>query len=381
MESLTPIHDIKFPDGTKTIVLISDIHFGIWNFSTEWVDNIVEYFNSFLLPRLKDMKDKVLVIAGDFFDNRQVLDIGIMNAAMNVVTSLSKECPVYLLVGNHDIYKRNGTEINSLRIFEKMPGVVIIDAPTIVRGNEKSFLMLPWIGDNVKETRYLKENEARYDCAILHSEISGFRFDNNIRIIDGVDLTSINGKKLIFSGHIHKRQTSGNVCYIGSAFQLRRVDSGNDRGMYIINADTLENLFVKNDFSPKYMRFELRDLLQFNMSQLRPLVKNNYLDVTIKQEDVNILDVARLSDVLKECGARKMELTVDDMNEEISSSIEKVRPIEDIMNIPKLVKESIDGLLGVSPEDKKQIMDMNDKYFSIAVADSMKNTDTESQQQ
>lgn len=377
MEELKITREIEFPSGTKNIVLISDVHFGIRNFSIEWIDNTVDYFKNFLIPKMRGIDGRVLVIAGDFFDNRQAMDIGLMNVAMDIMYALSRECPVYVLVGNHDIYKRNGTEINSLRIFENMPGVTVIDVPTIVSGGRGRFLMMPWVGDSVREVKCLKDNEGRYDSAILHSEISGFKYDNDIKIIDGLNLSTISKSKIIWSGHIHKRQQVGNVCYVGSPFQLRRVDAGNDRGFYVIDIERMESRFVKNDYSPIFIRFRLDEMVELTMFQLRPIVNNNYVDIIIKQKDVNVLDVTRLSDVLKECGIRKMELVVDDIDDQIASGMESVRPIEDIMNIPNMVRESIENTSGLSMEEKKDIMEMNDRYFEIAVADTMKIEDAE----
>ena len=96
-------------DSVDDVIFISDIHFGAKSASTEWSGNMIGYFENFFFPLAKqefaDGFNPVIVIAGDFFDNRQHIDIDIMNKAMDIMEKMSSICPVYMMVGNHDIYK------------------------------------------------------------------------------------------------------------------------------------------------------------------------------------------------------------------------------------------------------------------------------------
>ena len=90
------------------IFMISDLHFGVRNNSIEWLENHLEFFHKFYIPYLKEnlQKGDVLFVLGDWFDNRQLLDINVMNKSIDLILDLSEILPVYFMTGNHDIYKK-----------------------------------------------------------------------------------------------------------------------------------------------------------------------------------------------------------------------------------------------------------------------------------
>jgi predicted MPP superfamily phosphohydrolase len=127
------------------VVFISDVHFGVRNGSLEWNNNIKNYFNDFFIPHVKSIQKRgrkvMVVVAGDYFDSRQHIDINVMNTACDVMEELTKVCPVYMLVGNHDIYKNNELDITSLRCLRNIKKVCIIDKISkVVIKNDVKFL-------------------------------------------------------------------------------------------------------------------------------------------------------------------------------------------------------------------------------------------------
>jgi len=63
------------------------------------------------------------------------------------MSALAKHCDVRCILGNHDIYMKNSSEINSLVIFKDLPNVKIISMPEEIDFNGKLGLMVPWLGD------------------------------------------------------------------------------------------------------------------------------------------------------------------------------------------------------------------------------------------
>ena len=108
--------------NTDEIIFISDVHFGVRNGSFEWLEIMQNYFKDFFIPLIRNEissgKHPIVVVAGDYFDNRQYIDINVMNVAYNVMKEISSLCEVYMVIGNHDIYKKNDTDVNSLVIFK-----------------------------------------------------------------------------------------------------------------------------------------------------------------------------------------------------------------------------------------------------------------------
>ncbi len=103
----------------NNIFLISDLHFGVRANSLEWLQNQLDFFYKIYIPYLKENKKEgdILFILGDWFDNRQLLDINVMNKSIDLIFDLADIMPTYFLTGNHDIYKKHDTDVNSLAAF------------------------------------------------------------------------------------------------------------------------------------------------------------------------------------------------------------------------------------------------------------------------
>ena len=89
------------------------------------------------------------------------------------------------------------------------------------------------MGSFNEETKYLLMYKDTADYAFMHTEISKMKMDNGMSITSGVNPDAFNG--MIFAGHIHKRQETKKVIYVGSPFQMSRSDIGNQKGIYNIS--------------------------------------------------------------------------------------------------------------------------------------------------
>ena len=210
------------------IVFISDVHFGVRNGSFDWLEIMRRYFYDFFMPLIRNEissgKHPVVVVAGDYFDNRQYVDINVLNVAYQTMVDISGICPVYIMVGNHDIYKKNDTDVNSLVIFNNVRNVNIISKISqITLMNGSTFLLVPWIGDISKENKIIAEHKDDFDYLVFHTEISGMTYDNNRSITNGLNLSVMDDKCRILSGHIHKRQEGKKGLYFGSPKLLQMV--------------------------------------------------------------------------------------------------------------------------------------------------------------
>jgi UDP-2,3-diacylglucosamine pyrophosphatase LpxH len=208
----------------QRIFLISDLHFGVRANSLEWLQNQLDFFYKIYIPYLKEnvKPGDILFVLGDWFDNRQLLDINVMNKSIDTIFDLADILPVYFLTGNHDIYKKNDTDVNSLAAFRFIPNVKIYEKPVLITNGKNKILILPWIGNSEKEELVAKANPADYIFA--HADISGLHYDNGRQILKGARLRGIKGVKRLFSGHVHKRQEHKDAMYIGSPYSTKRSD-------------------------------------------------------------------------------------------------------------------------------------------------------------
>lgn len=334
------VPELKVP--YNNIFLLSDLHFGVRANSIEWLQNHKRYFMEFYIPYLKKnmKKGDILFILGDWFDNRQLLDIYVMNTAIDIVIELANILPVYFLTGNHDIYKKYDTDVNSIIAFKYIPNVTIYEKPLIItNGNSKIFVM-PWVGDPKIESEYLKTN--KFDYAFAHTNITGFKLDNNRRINKGVDVEVLTNVKKLFSGHIHKRQSFQNYFYIGSPFHTKRSDINNQKGVYLFDPKNNKEFFTPNNFSPVYQKIPLETIMELTLSQASKLFENNYSDIIVPDKYIHLFNLTKFIDLLDDCLYKKIETTaekfkIDDELAELGEGI-------DIKDILTLLELSIDDL-------------------------------------
>jgi calcineurin-like phosphoesterase family protein len=355
----------------KRIFLLSDLHFGVRANSLEWLENQKSYFNNFYIPFLKEnvQKGDILFILGDWFDNRQLLDIYVMNTSIDIVFDLSDILPVYFMTGNHDIYKKYDTDVNSIVAFKYIPNVTVYEKPLIITNNETKILLLPWIGNGETEENYARAN--KFDYMFAHADINGFKYDNGREIKNSsANFSKFRSIKKLFSGHIHKRQEIGNMIYIGSPYHTKRSDIGNTKGIYIFNPATDSFSFTLNEFSPIFQRIMLEGILELTLTDAIKLLKNNYTDIIVPDKYIHLFNLTKFIDILKNCNYKKIE-TVGErkkFEDELFDGMEGV----DVRDILTLLEMSLQDL-GHQMEVLVKLKLMNRRYYERASKEDIEN--------
>ena len=353
----------------ENIVLLSDVHIGARNASLEWLDNMKNYFTNFFIPYLKtvvqDNADKTaLIIAGDFFDHRQHIDINVLNVGLDIMIQLSSVVQTYIVIGNHDIYKKRDVDVNSLRVFRALPNVKVIDTLTLL--NVKSgvkFALIPWIENHEEETNLLKELKTMSDYAIMHADISGMIYDNGRAILNGAD-SKVYGKK-IYSGHIHKRQEGKNVTYIGSPYQLKLSDIYNVKGVYTLHVNddgTVKESFVENKYSPIFLKVAFANILNKTLGELKSMMHNNYVYIVIPKKVSKELNKPVLMNALEECGAKHLEIIID---KDKDNTVVQENAVSD-MSINDIFLNKINAMTDLGETERKDLINMNNMYMKQA---------------
>jgi len=360
-------------EDVDRIVFISDIHLGVKNASIEWVDNITKYFDNFFIPLLKkyinNKENVIVVIAGDFFDNRQHIDINILNIGVNIMKKISSLVEVFVIIGNHDIYKKKDTDVTSLRLFEFFDNVHLISelSELILKGKDddhkRKMMLVPWVGNHAEETKILSKH-TNEDFVIMHTDIAGLKFDNGREIIDGTNINVLKKGK-IYSGHIHKRQESEKVVYLGSPYQMRRSDIGNDKGIYSlkITNESVEEVFELNKYSPKFLKLRLLDILELPLQKIKKLTENNYVDIIIKKSIMNEINMAKLMEAMEICNTKKIEVILDKNDTE---DVDNNPAAKKDMSISEIVAERLASFRDLTEEDRKTLTSMNINYLTLA---------------
>jgi DNA repair exonuclease SbcCD nuclease subunit len=349
----------------KRIFLLSDLHFGVRANSIEWLNNQESFFRNFYIPYLKEnvKEGDILFILGDWFDNRQLLDILVMNTSIDIIIDLSEILPVYFLTGNHDIYKKYDTDVNSIVAFRYIPNVTIYEKPTIISNGTSTILILPWIGNKEMEENYVRANKSQY--IFTHANISGFKYDNgkDIKSLYATDFSKFKNIKKLFSGHIHKRQEIGNLIYIGSPYHTKRSDISNEKGLYLFEPDNNVYSFVPNAYSPIYQRILLENILELSLTDTIKLLNNNYTDIIVPDKYIHLFNLTKFIDILRDCNYKKIE-TVGErkrIDDELSDALNGVET-KDILTLLELSLSD----LGHQIEILVKLKLLNRKYYEKA---------------
>lgn len=367
-------------EDINQVIFISDVHFGIRNNEIEWLDNQLSYFSNFFIPLIKQQKKHkqkpCVVIAGDYFENRQLLDIGVMNAAINVLEEISSICPVYMMVGNHDIYKKSDNDVTSLRVIQDMKNVTLIyDRMELEIKGGKKFLLVSWIGDMKKENKIITENKDKYDYLVFHTELSGMTYANDRPIINGLQIDLCDDTCKILSGHIHKRQESKKGLYFGSPYHMDKSDIGNQKGIYIftVDGDNVTRTFVENDYSPKFLRVRFGDVGR-NPDKWKDIVSNNYVEIIFTADESVQVNVNKFLDDIQTFGPKFVSVCVekrvveakegvvffDEAGNFVDMTVKPDATVDEIFN--KRVEQ-----MGLKSSEIKEIKKMNEEYMKKAL--------------
>lgn len=213
----------------KKVACFTDIHFGLKSGSRTHNQDCEDFVNWFC-DTAKAEGAETCIFLGDWHHNRSTTDVSTMNYTVSNLERLNQSFEkVYLIMGNHDEFYKDKREIHSLEFARLFPNIKVVNE-TFTDG---SVTIMPWlIGDEWKKVPQLK---SRY--VFGHLELPLFYMNAMVQMPDHGQLQSTHfvNQEYVFSGHFHKRQTSGNVTYIGNAFPHNYADAGDDdRGMMLL---------------------------------------------------------------------------------------------------------------------------------------------------
>jgi DNA repair exonuclease SbcCD nuclease subunit len=269
----------------KKAACFTDIHFGYKNNSREF-NNDCEEFIIWFIEKAKAEGAETCIFLGDYHHNRAGVNVSTLNYSVSNLQRLSDAFEnVYMIMGNHDLYYREKREIHSLPYANLFENVHLINDGVVEMGGVS---LVPWlIGD---EWRAMKKVKSKY--VFGHFELPYFKMNAMVEMPDhgGLKAEHFNGPEYVFSGHFHKRQTSGHVQYLGSPFPHNYADAwDDDRGMMLLEWGGVPQHIDWED-GPRYRTIPLSKLIDKPEEYLH---KKTYcrvtLDVPISYEEANFI--------------------------------------------------------------------------------------------
>ena len=272
------------------VAIFSDLHLGVHSNSSEWHKYAIEWANWFR-EECRDKGIKDLIFCGDWDHNRSEISVNTLQVSADIL-DMFEEFNLIAITGNHDIYYKHRTDVNSLSIFKNRKNVTILEQYQTLEAFDKKLSFCPWN----TPTKVIEES----DVIFGHFEIETFKMNAFKICEEGVRVKDLLKKSsLIISGHFHTRHEkqfgAGTILYVGNPFQMDFGDAGNRKGYHILDLDTLEYEFFENNVSPCYEKITLSELVE--EGDITPIVKNKIsnnivklkVDKNISQDDMDIL--------------------------------------------------------------------------------------------
>lgn len=243
----------------KRAAVFTDIHFGKKNNDRQHNADCEAFVNWFI-EQAKEREVDTIIFTGDWHDNRHSIHVSTLNYSLSNMERLASSFPnFYFIPGNHDLYYKEKREISSVAIGRNLDSITIIN-DFLHTGN---VTFCPWlIGDDWKK---VEKYAAKSEYMFGHFELPHFMLNSMVEMPDHGALNVDHFNQVgqwAFSGHFHKRQAKGKVCYLGNPFPHNFTDAwDDDRGMMILDWGK-EPEFVAWPGAPKYRALKISELLE-----------------------------------------------------------------------------------------------------------------------
>lgn len=276
--------------SNSRVAIFSDIHIGVHQNSKQWHDITWEWANWFISD-LKNKNIKDIIFCGDYFHTRDEVSVDTLHFGSKLL-KLFKDFNIIMLVGNHDCFLKDSSEVNSINHFSEWKNIQVIDKPETKCLFGKNVNFIPW---GVK-----LDDIPKADITFGHFEINLFKMNTFALCDDGFVAEELLRKSpLIISGHFHlkdyREYSSGKVLYVGNPFQMDFNDAGTVKGYYILDIKTQELEFTENLISPKHENITLSTLISEKTlnDKVKGWFNNNFvklkIDRRVSPEDLEFL--------------------------------------------------------------------------------------------
>lgn len=277
---------IKY-DNIKRLWIITDTHLGIRNNSELWINIQQDYFFNYFIPEMKKrwQPGDALFHMGDVFDSRQSLNLKVLNLGIRIFEELSTifNDGIFIIAGNHDCYAKSDTEINSINVLKWIPNLNIYLEPESLQFGPKKCFLMPWRKDHETEGELLSKTPY-HDYLFCHTDINGMKHNKFSNVPHGISYKKLDNFERVYSGHIHYSQLYGKVRMLGSPYELTRADADNPKSFMLVDLSSGEETYFKNNYSPRFIRINLSDVLQKTPPELEKIFNNNFVDVIISSK-------------------------------------------------------------------------------------------------
>ena len=275
----------------KKVACFTDIHFGLKSNSLTHNQDCEDFVDWFIEEAQKEGADTCIFL-GDWHHNRNSINLITLDTSIRCLEKLGAAFEQFFwFPGNHDLFYKDKRDVHSSAFGRHIPGVTVVDSVTTLG----DVTLVPWlVGDEWKTMKSLK---SKY--VFGHFELPHFYMNAMVQMPDHGELkaNTFTGPDYVFSGHFHKRQSQGNIVYIGNAFPHNFADTwDDDRGMMTLEWGGTPEYRSWPD-APKFRTIKLSKLIdqKAEIMKSKMYLKVN-LDIDISYEEANFIKESFVSE-------------------------------------------------------------------------------------
>jgi DNA repair exonuclease SbcCD nuclease subunit len=267
---------------TDKVCCIADLHIGVHQNSIFWHETALKWAK-WLKEELNEKGIKDIFILGDLYHYRDEIAVNTIHV-VNQILRMWSDFNIVILVGNHDAFYKDRSDVNSLSILDGWKNILVISEPTTYIILGKAVTFLPW-GASPKDVE-------KSDVLFGHLEIESFKMNSHKHCDHGMKTSDLLKKAdLIMTGHFHLRDErkydDKTILYVGNPFEMDFGDVGSTKGYYILDFNDLAYTFFENNLSPKHKKLSITELLNFkslSATEVKEFVNNNIVKLAVDKK-------------------------------------------------------------------------------------------------
>ena len=334
----------------RYIGCFSDIHLGLGQDDKKWHDIALE-FAAWASEIYKKVMITEIIIPGDIFHNRSSISVETLSVAKQFFDYF-KDFKIYISTGNHDCFKKESSDVNSIKLFDGWNNIHVIDNEPLVLNTPfgKTIGLVPW-GTDLKDF-------PKCDITFAHIEINSF-YMNSYKVCEhGFSQKDLfKASPYIISGHFHKKDhrkyENGEIMYLGSPFQHNFGDAYDSRGIYIFDLKENTFKFIENKKSPKHLKFKINDQIP------QEVIQNNFISLIV-DDNVESEKIESVKRLISTCNPNSIRVDYDYEQKNLEISTDQEFETSDLL---KSIQEYI-KLLDI--QNKKEVEDyIKEMYNSM----------------
>lgn len=262
------------------VAIFSDLHLGLYGNSEVWHEVALKWAD-WIIPELESKKIKDIFFLGDFFHNRSEISVQTIHVASKILEKFH-DFNMIMIVGNHDAYYKNRSDVHSLGLMSGHANVTIVDKVFEIEAFDKNLLFVPW-------NSVLPQN--KYDYIFGHFEIQSFKM-NNYKVCDHGSTVSdfMSLTDTVFSGHFHtrnsKKYNEGNIHYVGNTFPHDFNDYGDIKGYHILDIENGDLEFFENTISPRFQKIFISRIKSYSKKDFENNIVKLVVDIDATEKQV-----------------------------------------------------------------------------------------------